>query len=348
VNDYDVNQFESASPARSATHACQVCGKRYLANVLFDLKGNVPGGCKVTCLECCGALTMREAAAKAAATFHKGSTENYHGDRRERGQEIAATIRSLPLPGEQTVAPPGGLPGEQTDFQRLVMDAMGEPTGGPPHCPFCGAFLIDGACGIDGCPGKVPDPNPWTEHTVNVVAERVEVTPKGIILHRRVSTPLESGQDVCIDEVAMSEPAPDGDSILDLGLIRDGSIIRLAATPGKAGASVPVVWAEVPVEADCDAPAARCPTCGWPLKATIEEGCTAGNCSERPLRVARDGNVFLKVRSVIANVPPPPCAGLPSNTDLANAALEASGLMGKPPPGYETAPDCDAAIVVDR
>lgn len=25
-----------------------------------------------------------------------------------------------------------------------------------------------------------------------------------------------------------------------------------------------------------------CPTCGWPLKPTIEEGCTAGNCCQRP------------------------------------------------------------------
>jgi hypothetical protein len=27
----------------------------------------------------------------------------------------------------------------------------------------------------------------------------------------------------------------------------------------------------------------RCNRCGWPLKATIEEGCTEGNCSQRPL-----------------------------------------------------------------
>lgn len=26
----------------------------------------------------------------------------------------------------------------------------------------------------------------------------------------------------------------------------------------------------------------RCPVCGWPLKQTIAEGCTAGNCCERP------------------------------------------------------------------
>lgn len=26
----------------------------------------------------------------------------------------------------------------------------------------------------------------------------------------------------------------------------------------------------------------RCPVCHWPLKATIQEGCVPGNCSQRP------------------------------------------------------------------
>lgn len=50
-------------------HPCQVCGKKYPPTLLLDLKGNVPGGCKVTCLECAGRLEERERCAKLAAEF---------------------------------------------------------------------------------------------------------------------------------------------------------------------------------------------------------------------------------------------------------------------------------------
>jgi hypothetical protein len=34
-------------------------------------------------------------------------------------------------------------------------------------------------------------------------------------------------------------------------------------------------------------PEHRCRVCGWPLKATIQEGCVPGNCSQRPLPTRR-------------------------------------------------------------
>lgn len=34
-------------------------------------------------------------------------------------------------------------------------------------------------------------------------------------------------------------------------------------------------------------PPARCAVCDWPLKATIEEGCTVGSCSYRPEKGGR-------------------------------------------------------------
>jgi hypothetical protein len=33
--------------------------------------------------------------------------------------------------------------------------------------------------------------------------------------------------------------------------------------------------------------AGRCYCCGWPLKATVDEGCILWNCSERPLAGAK-------------------------------------------------------------
>lgn len=50
----------------SMVHKCQVCGSANDATSLFDIKGNVPGGCKLTCLRCCGRLEEREACAKVA------------------------------------------------------------------------------------------------------------------------------------------------------------------------------------------------------------------------------------------------------------------------------------------
>lgn len=75
------------------THPCQVCGMSYPPQYLFNLKGNVPGGCKVTCLECCGKLEMRERCAQAVeALLDKG--DPYCCD--PILEDAAKAIRSLP------------------------------------------------------------------------------------------------------------------------------------------------------------------------------------------------------------------------------------------------------------
>lgn len=59
---------------------CQVCGKGYPPTLLFNLKGNVPGGAKVTCLECVGRLEEREAcAALADAAYESLKDEDEAG-----------------------------------------------------------------------------------------------------------------------------------------------------------------------------------------------------------------------------------------------------------------------------
>ena len=40
-------------------YPCQLCGRRFALAFLFNLKGAVPGGAKVTCLECKGRLDER-------------------------------------------------------------------------------------------------------------------------------------------------------------------------------------------------------------------------------------------------------------------------------------------------
>lgn len=46
-----------------ATYPCQLCGESYSPDWLFDLKGSLPGGAKVTCLKCWGRLEEREVCA---------------------------------------------------------------------------------------------------------------------------------------------------------------------------------------------------------------------------------------------------------------------------------------------
>lgn len=50
----------------TSEHDCQICGARHHDAYLFDLKGNLPGGMKQTCLKCWGRLEAYEDAARIA------------------------------------------------------------------------------------------------------------------------------------------------------------------------------------------------------------------------------------------------------------------------------------------
>ena len=76
-----------------STYPCQGCGRSYPPHLLFDLKGNVPGGCKATCLECCGRLEMRDRSAAIAESFGTEPTDDAPGV----VKAIAAAIRALTL-----------------------------------------------------------------------------------------------------------------------------------------------------------------------------------------------------------------------------------------------------------
>lgn len=44
---------------------------------------------------------------------------------------------------------------------------------------------------------------------------------------------------------------------------------------------------------------ARCPTCGWPLKERIEDGCVAGNCSQRLNMPTEVRNEAMRLRAEV-------------------------------------------------
>lgn len=89
--------LEDAEEREAANHAspCQLCGKVYPARYLFDVKGTVPGGAKMTCLECVGRLDEREACAKAADNaIHCQCTDFCECYGRDSIRKIAAAIRA--------------------------------------------------------------------------------------------------------------------------------------------------------------------------------------------------------------------------------------------------------------
>ncbi len=93
-----VRDLEAAlAVERPKEYPCQVCGRPFDAAHLFDLKGNVPGGCKLTCAECCGRLEERagqkllDTAVKVAEHWHKLLTQAV-ADEREACAKVAEAV----------------------------------------------------------------------------------------------------------------------------------------------------------------------------------------------------------------------------------------------------------------
>jgi hypothetical protein len=118
-----------------------------------------------------------------------------------------------------------------------------------PHkpCPDCGAVME-------------PPEKPW-EIEAPELAPAVE--PRPLVDHRCECT-HGSPERRC------------GDEALYVVTREDGSLLQVCGNCTFASDQQ-----RSPIVAEAEPPAERCERCGWPLAASIEEGCTRGNCSMR-------------------------------------------------------------------
>lgn len=74
----------------------------------------------------------------------------------------------------------------------------------------------------------------------------------------------------------------DTETDAERGALAIEAAAEFRALCGSDGVDLEPVLLGAPV-ADPQVPADRCPTCGWPLAATRDDGCVAGDCSMRPV-----------------------------------------------------------------
>lgn len=122
------------------------------------------------------------------------------------------------------------------------------------------------------------------EHELKTWPEPFAAIASGNKRHelRRADRPFAVG-----DTLRLREWAP-GLSPLDFGTGYSGRVLVVEVThltPGGAWglpADLCVMSIDVRASEGFGTDDSRCAVCAWPLAASIEEGCTRGNCSHRP------------------------------------------------------------------